>query len=131
MTPQSVTFELSLTDLIDHKQRIVSDLVGLYTPHPLQYEYDEEDKEAHVLVRFSEESVHLTRRGQATTHLDFNPHHPTTFSIDDHNLRLEGVCETLKLIKLKQYLFIHYRLSKEGQVVAEQEMELKVKVSEA
>lgn len=131
MTQQSVTFELSLTDLIEHKQRIVRDLVGTYTPHPLQYDYEEEDKEAHVSVTFFEDRVRLTRKGQATTQIEFNPHQNSLFSIDDQNLRLEGVCETIKLVHMKQYLFVHYRLTKEGQLVAEQEMELKVKVSEA
>lgn len=131
MTQQSVTFELSLTDLVEHKQRIVRDLVGYYTPSPLQYDYDEEDHQVHVSVTFFEDRVRLIRKGEATTQIDFNPHQNSLFSIDDQNLRFEGVCETLKLIQMKQYLFIHYRLTKEGQLVAEQEMELKVKVSEA
>ena len=64
-------------------------------------------------------------------HLKFDADRRTAFYIEDAQTRFEGELETVKLVYRPEYLFVHYRLYTQENVIAEIEMELKTEVPQA
>lgn len=131
MPNHSVTYELTLKDCLDNKSTLLTDLVGQIVLEPLSYRYHENVDEADVSIEILDECVKLTRRARSITHMVFGLDERHPFRIADAQTSFEGQVETLKLHHHKGYLFIHYRLFVGDGLIAETEMELKAKVSDA
>lgn len=131
MPQQSVTFELTLTNCLEKTSTLHTDLVGQLLPQPLVYRYHENAEDADVSIEIADDLVKLTRRAQSTTHMIFGMEERHPFRIADAQTTFEGSVETVKLHHRKGYLYIHYRLYVEDGLIAETEMELKAKVSDA
>ena len=131
MSKQAVSYELTLTDKIEDKSVFFADLIGEMTRSPLSYSYRENNENASVEIKIVDGWVRLIRKAEANTEINFDEKQVTEFHIVNDQTQLMGQVETLNLVNLPQYLFIHYRLWVNDAIIAEQEMELKVKVSEA
>lgn len=131
MMSQAVSYQLTLTDNLENKSVFYDDLIGEMTKAPLIYRYNENHEDAYVKIQVLEDHVILERVAQSNTEIRFEKNTDTQFFIKDENTEFMGDVETLELKKMPQYLYIHYRLWVNDDIIAEQEMELKVKVSDA
>lgn len=131
MSTQAVSFQLTLTNNLENKSVFYDDLIGEMTNFPLVYRYNENHDDAYVKIQVNDDHIILERIAQSNTEIRFDKSQDTQFFIKDASTEFMGKVETLQIKKMPQYLYVHYRLWVNNDIIAEQEMELKVKVSEA
>ncbi len=131
MKSQAVSYQLTLTDNLENKSVFYDDLIGEMSKTPLVYRYTENHTDASVKINVSDDFIILNRSAESNTEIKFEENTGTKFFIKDDATEFMGDVETLEIKKLPQYLYIHYRLWVNNDIIAEQEMELKVKVSDA
>mgnify|MGYP001220295894 CR=1 FL=1 len=128
---EAVSYQLTLTDNLENKSVFYDDLIGVMSKTPLIYRYNENQSDAYVKIQVHDDHVILERVAESNTEIKFEPHKETQFFIKDESTEFIGDVETISLKKMPQYLYIHYRLWVNNDIIAEQEMELKVKVTDA
>ena len=128
---EAVSYQLTLTNNLENKSVFYDDLIGVMTKSPLIYRYNENQNDAYVKIQVHEDHVVLERVAESNTEIKFEQNKETQFFIKDSSTEFMGEVETISIKKLPQYLYIHYRLWVNNDIIAEQEMELKVKVSDA
>jgi uncharacterized beta-barrel protein YwiB (DUF1934 family) len=128
---EAVSYQLTLTNNLENKSVFYDDLIGVMTKSPLIYRYNENQNDAYVKIQVHEDHVVLERVADSNTEIKFEQNKETQFFIKDASTEFMGEVETISIKKLPQYLYIHYRLWVNNDIIAEQEMELKVKVSDA
>ena len=128
---EAVSYQLTLTNNLENKSVFYDDLIGVMTKSPLIYRYNENQNDAYVKIQVHEDHVVLERVADSNTEIKFEQNQETQFFIKDASTEFMGEVETISIKKLPQYLYIHYRLWVNNDIIAEQEMELKVKVSDA
>jgi len=131
MLTKAVSFELTMTDCLEQSSSIQVDLMGQITNHPLTYRYFEHPGNIPVSLTFVGDSIHLKREAEQLTEIEFNPNINTLFLVSDATTQFGGSVDTLSMASHKDFLFIHYRLCVNEDIISEQKLELKVKEGDA
>lgn len=131
MQIQAVRYELTLNNILEDTSTFYADLIGEYDKVTQLYRYAENQEEALVEIRVQDQIIDLVRKSSALAHLQFDADRRTLFFIEDAQTRFEGELETLKMVHRPEYLFVHYRLYTQENIIAEFEMELKTEVPQA
>lgn len=128
---QAVRYELTLNNILEDTSTFFADLIGEYDKASQHYRYVENQENALVEIKVLDETIDLVRKSSALSYLKFDANRRTAFFIEDAQTRFEGELETVKLVYRPEYLFVHYRLYTQENIIAEIEMELKTEVPQA
>lgn len=131
MPERIVKLKLSLIDCLDNDEISNIEMFGRISENPRKIEYLEEDKITQVTMTFNDETIHLKRKYEGTTVMDFSLNKRGKFEIKDDQSVFNGEVETLNMIQNNDLIYIHYRLYVNDDLITEQKLELKIKEAEA
>ena len=127
MKKTPVLFSLKLTDCLQNTVTLDNGLYGQIEDDPLVYAYQEHDQGAQVRIEIREEELRLTRTRETLTSIRFRFNELGEFSIQDMETTFHGDVKTLGFRQSDGFLYLHYRLYANDDLITEQKMELSTK----
>lgn len=127
MKKTPVMFSLKLTDCLQNTVTLDNGLYGQIEDDPLVYAYQEHDQGAQVRIEIRDEELRLTRTRETLTSIRFRFNELGEFSIQDMETTFHGDVKTLGFRQSDGFLYLHYRLYANDDLITEQKMELSTK----